>query len=74
MALIEAIAELIDIPLQVPSAYDAELAEHAALQGTPRAFDAVGVNVAIHVPHCMLDDGVREDLAHAKITRVFVGH
>jgi len=50
-----------------------ELAEHAALQQSPEAFDGVGVNVPVHVPISVLDDGMRQHLGHAEITLVFIG-
>jgi len=57
----------------VPPADAVELAKHAALQQGPEAFDGVGVNVSVHVPVLVLDDGVRQNLGHAEIALVFVG-
>ena len=74
MTQVVAEAKLVHIFLQVLPADAVKLPEHAALQQGPKPFYRVGVNIAIHIPFLVLDNGMGHHPGHAEIAFVFVRH
>ena len=74
MTQVVAETELVHVPLQVLPADTVELPEHAALQQSPEAFNGVGVDITVHIPFLVLDNGMGQHSGHAVVTFVFIRH
>jgi len=73
-AIVVSVAKFVNIFLKVSAAYAMELAEHAALEQSPKTFNGVGVNVPIHIGKGVFDDFMGQKTTHARISLVFIGH